>query len=197
MARKRNRSSRRKLPVARGRGIVTSAVSALTKPVGTLVNRAIDLLPTELHLPNYRFCGPGTKLKERLARGDKGINPLDEACKTHDIAYAQYKDTARRRAADLALAERAWQRFNSSNASLGEKAAAWAVTNAMKLKAKFGGGRRKKSKRRGKGLYLRPYPKTGGGGGKRGKGLYLRPYTKNGKGRKKKTSIKKKKSRSR
>jgi hypothetical protein len=162
MARKRNGSSRQRRAFIRGGGIV----STLTKPIGTVVNRAIDLLPTELHLPNYSFCGPGTKLKERLARGDKGINPLDEACKIHDIAYAQYKDTARRRAADLALAERAWDRFRSSDASLGEKAAAWAVTNAMKLKAKFGGGRRKKNKRskkRGRGLYLRPYPKNGRG----------------------------------
>ena len=36
----------------------------------------------------YSFAGPGTKLKERLARGDRGINSLDELARSHDIAYA-------------------------------------------------------------------------------------------------------------
>lgn len=36
---------------------------------------------------SYRYCGPGTTLQERLALGDPPINGLDEASKTHDIAY--------------------------------------------------------------------------------------------------------------
>ena len=28
----------------------------------------------------YNFCGPNTKLEERLARGDEGINRLDQVC---------------------------------------------------------------------------------------------------------------------
>ena len=51
------------------------------------LNTAINKLPFEVHVPGYQFCGPGTNLKKRLARGDKGINPLDSACRTHDIAY--------------------------------------------------------------------------------------------------------------
>ena len=39
----------------------------------------IDLLPFEMHVPHYKFCGPGTKLAERVEREDVGINPLDEA----------------------------------------------------------------------------------------------------------------------
>src|SRR5204863_113794 len=134
--------------------------------VSSVLNKAIDLLPVELHLPGYRYCGPGTKLKERLARGDKGINKLDEACKIHDIAYSRYKDSERRRQADKELAERAWQRFKASDSSLGEKTAAWAVTTAMKAKTKLGGGHKKKrgvKRPKGKGLYLRPYPKQGYG----------------------------------
>lgn len=127
--------------------------------VGTVLNKAIDALPIELHLPGgYRYCGPGTRLKERLARGDPGINELDEACKTHDIAYSLYKDNFHRGLADNQLAESAWNRVKSSNASLGEKAAAWAVTTAMKTKSKLGGGVRK---RKGKGIYLKP--KSGSG----------------------------------
>lgn len=60
----------------------------LSKKKGAgILNTLINKLPIELHLPGYRFCGPGTKLRKRLARGDTGINPLDEACKIHDIAY--------------------------------------------------------------------------------------------------------------
>ena len=29
------------------------------------------------HVPGYQYLGPGTKLKKRLKRGDKGINRLD------------------------------------------------------------------------------------------------------------------------
>jgi hypothetical protein len=53
----------------------------------SLLNSVINRLPFEAHIPRYSYCGPGTKLKERLARRDKGINPLDSACRTHDIAY--------------------------------------------------------------------------------------------------------------
>lgn len=155
MVKTQKKAVRHKLKSVRGGGIVSS-----------VLNKAIDLLPIELHLPGgYQYCGPGTRLKERLARGDPGINGLDRACKTHDIAYSRYKDSENRRQADIELAERAWQRFKASDSSLGEKAAAWAVTSAMKVKSKLGGGRKKKRgpKRKGKGLYLRPYRKEGSG----------------------------------
>lgn len=108
------------------------------------VNELINKLPIELHLPGYQYCGPGTKLQERLARGDSGINGLDKACKEHDIAYSQYKDLKERHKADLVLENRAWSRVKSKDSSIGEKAAAWAVTNAMKAKRKLGMGLKKK-----------------------------------------------------
>ena len=46
-----------------------------------IVNSIINKLPIELHIPTYDFCGLGTWLKERLARGDSGLNLLDSACK--------------------------------------------------------------------------------------------------------------------
>ena len=183
MGKTRGKPVKRKPAVVRGRGIISS-----------VLNKAIDLLPIELHLPSgigtrglktYNYCGPGTKLKERLARGDKGINGLDEACKLHDIAYSQYKDSDKRRKADEELAERAWQRVKASDSSFGEKAAAWAVTTAMKAKSKLGSGRVNKKKKN---------PRTCGGGcSKRGKGLYLKPYIvgSGGKGTKKKKGQKK------
>lgn len=120
------------------------------KKVGRgLLNKIINKLPFELHLPGYQYCGPGTKLTKRLARGDPGVNPLDAACKQHDIAYSENReDISGRNAADRILAERAWERVRSKDAGLGEKAAAWAVTNAMKLKSTFGMGLRRKASRK-------------------------------------------------
>ncbi|XP_058986227.1 uncharacterized protein LOC131806273 [Musca domestica] len=77
---------------------------------GGLVNKLINSLPVELHLPGYQFCGPGTKLEKRIQRGDQGINPLDAACRAHDIAYSQNKDIEQRHIADRELTERAWER---------------------------------------------------------------------------------------
>lgn len=111
---------------------------------GGLINSLISSLPFEAHLPGYRYCGPGTKLDKRLQRGDPGINPLDEACKQHDIAYAQHKDTPSRNLADRVLAEKAWKRVKSSDSTLGERIAARIVTAIMKGKVALGAGKRKK-----------------------------------------------------
>lgn len=62
-----------------------------------ILNKLINKLPVELHLPGYQYCGPGTKLQKRLARGDPGINQLDTACKEHDIAYSQNLDNIQAR----------------------------------------------------------------------------------------------------
>ncbi|XP_039276017.1 uncharacterized protein LOC111051538 [Nilaparvata lugens] len=172
--------------IYRGRGVL----SAIKGAASTIVNKAIDILPVELHIPGYQYCEPGTKLEKQLAQGDPGINKLDQACKEHDIAYSKSGDTASRAVADSILAERAWDRVRSEDTGVLEKAAALAVTNIMKAKAKFGGGMKrslkkvsrvakkgkkqkiqpskKKSMRGDQGLYLRHQkPKVG-------TGLYLR-----------------------
>lgn len=110
------------------------------KTGGGFVNSLINKLPFELHLPTYQYCGPGTKLQKRLARGDAGINPLDAACKVHDIAYEKNKDLTARHKADYELEQRAWERVKSKDAGLREKADAWLVTNIMKAKRHFGMG---------------------------------------------------------
>lgn len=113
-----------------------------------LLNSVINRLPIELHIPGYRFCGPGTKLQKRLERGDVGRNPLDEACKQHDIAYSRSTDLGSRHIADRQLAEEAFKRTGARDASLGEKLAAAAVGSAMKAKVKLGMGCRKKRRSR-------------------------------------------------
>lgn len=111
------------------------------------VNALINKLPFEFHFPGYHYCGPGTKLEKRLAQGDPGINPLDAACKEHDIAYSKYHEDLRaRHRADRELAERAWKRVQSKDSSLSEKATAFAVTNIMKAKTKLGMGVKHKKK---------------------------------------------------
>jgi hypothetical protein len=105
-----------------------------------ILEKTLYKIPYEFHIPGYQFCGPNTKLEERLRRGDVGINGLDMACKDHDIAYSQNKDLKLRHDADRILAKKALERFHSKNASLGEKAAALGVVGAMKAKIKFGMG---------------------------------------------------------
>jgi hypothetical protein len=83
-----------------------------------------------------------------LARGDPGINPLDAACKLHDIAYEE-TDNKKRLEADRILSKEAWNRVKAKDARLGERTAALAVATAMKVKiglSKFGGGLKKVSK---------------------------------------------------
>lgn len=111
------------------------------KTGGGIVNSLINKLPFELHVPGgYQYCGPGTRLEKRLARGDPGKNPLDVACKKHDIAYSENTDLTGRHKADYQLEQSAWKRLKSKDASIGEKAAAWLVTTIMKGKQRFGMG---------------------------------------------------------
>jgi len=38
---------------------------------GGLVDKHINTLPLEAHIPGYNFCGPGIKLQKRLERADQ------------------------------------------------------------------------------------------------------------------------------
>lgn len=65
---------------------------------------------------------------------------MDRACREHDIAYDKTTNTKERNKFDDILANQAWKRVKSSNASLGERATALGVTGVMKLKSKLGMG---------------------------------------------------------
>ena len=118
----------------------TNVNRSTMKQGGGIINRVIDSLPIPLHLPGYNYAGPGTPLERHLEMGIKPINKLDEAAMHHDIAYANHKDTNTRSMADRVLENKAWDRVKSTDASLGERANAWLVTNAMKLKRLTGQG---------------------------------------------------------
>lgn len=113
--------------------------------------------------------GPGTRLQERLSKGQKGINPLDESCKLHDQRYSQHKDLESRHKADSVLLESALQRLRARDSSLGEKTAALVVAGAMKGKKTLGMGVKRRASRKGesggkkkKQRIIKPPPKIGG-----------------------------------
>lgn len=104
-----------------------------------LIDTIIDKIPFELHVPKYQYCGPGTHLEKRLARGDPGINLLDTACKEHDVAYSKHKESKDRSEADKILQKAAIKRVFSKDASFGERAIALGVAAAMKIKRSLSG----------------------------------------------------------
>lgn len=111
---------------------------------GSLLNKLINKLPFELHIPKYQFCGPGTDIHKRLKRGHRGINPLDSACMQHDIVYSKNTDLKTRHIADKALRDKALARITAKDSSLGERTAALGVAGIMHAKQKLGMGMRKK-----------------------------------------------------
>jgi len=127
---------------------------------GSLLNRAINVLPFELHIPGYQFCGPGTHLEKRLVRDDRGINSLDAACREHDIAYSHSNDLTKRHVADNILAAKAWKRVIARDSILGERAAA-AVWATMKTKTKLDMDLKTKMKKK-KTKRIFPVAKCGG-----------------------------------
>ena len=75
----------------------------------------------------YNYCGPNTRLEERLARGDEGINRLDQVCKQHDIDYSNALSLSDKHSADQKMID-AIEQF--PNQSLTERA----IKNTIKLK---------------------------------------------------------------
>lgn len=95
----------------RGSGFLDIVKGALNGAANLVSDQSINkLMPGELHgllkLPNGKlaraqFMGPGTKVVERLKRGEKGLTPIDTESKWHDIAYGLAKNNA-----DIAAADR-------------------------------------------------------------------------------------------
>lgn len=100
----------------------------------SILDGLIDLLPFEMHLNGYEFCGVGTHLDERLQQNNHGINPLDKACLQHDKEYSKNKD---RRKADRVLAEKAFSRMLSFDAEPDERTAALVTACCMVSKITF------------------------------------------------------------
>lgn len=94
----------------------------------------------EMHLPGYSYCGPGTKLRERLLRGDAPINKLDKHCKTHDMTYSIFKEKKDRHVFDKQLQDEAFKIANDPKSTVREKIDAGLVGSVMLGKRKLGLG---------------------------------------------------------
>lgn len=92
-----------------------------------MLNRTINTLSFEFHILGYQFCDLGTRLTKRLARCDTGINPLDAACREHDITYSGSNALTNRHAADKVLADKALCRVTAKDSTLSERAAATTI----------------------------------------------------------------------
>lgn len=69
----------------------------------------INKILVDLPLSHYNYCGSGDGLPsnfdEKMANNVKGINELDEACKSHAIAYKYIGDPIERAKVDLQMAK--------------------------------------------------------------------------------------------
>ena len=128
----------------------------------SLVDSVIDALPCEIHVPNFQFLGPGTRLAERLARGERGINLLDRAALSHDLAYAKNEN---RRLADQELIDVAFSRIAADDAEADERAAALITACCLVSKITL----EKFCARLRKAFFKKKNQKTRHGSGKKGK----------------------------
>ena len=99
------------------------------------LDAVIDLLPFEMHVPHYKFCGPGTMLAERIERRDIGIKPLDEACQQHDLVYTD--SNSDRRQANRVLAQYAFSRMLADETPSNERTVAMMTACCMVSKITF------------------------------------------------------------
>ena len=114
---------------------------------GSLLNKAINNLPFEMHLPRHNFTGPGTKSKKRLnpdltpKKWSKPVNRVDKAAYHHDI-YLKNDDTATRKAVcDKNMLQELEGIYNPSLRKRLDKSI---VSKLIGTKVKFGMGVEKK-----------------------------------------------------
>ena len=116
---------------------------------GSLLNKAINNLPFEMHLPGHNFTGPGTKLKKRLnpdltpKKWSKPVNRVDKAAYHQDVCYLKNDDTDTRNAVcDKNMLKELEGIYNST---LRERLDKSIVSNLIGTKVKFGMGVKKKT----------------------------------------------------
>ena len=116
---------------------------------GSLLNKAINNLPFEMHLPGHNFTGPGTKLKKllnqdlTLKKWSKPVNRVDKAANHHDVCYLKNDDTATRNAVcDKNMLKELEGIYNPT---LRERLDKSIVSKFIGTKVKFGMGVKKKT----------------------------------------------------
>ena len=115
---------------------------------GSLLNKFINNLPVEMHLPGHNFTGPGTKLKKRLnpdltpKKWSKPVNRVDKAAYHHDVCYLKNNDTATRNA--VCDKNTLKELEGIYNPTLRERLDKSIVSKLIGTKVKFGMGVKKK-----------------------------------------------------
>lgn len=127
-------------------------VSSLNK-ITSKIKLPWATFPGEMHLPGHSFTGPGTRLDLRLNPDgsfkdwSKPVDRVDNAAYHHDLAYAEYSDTANRNVADGVMVA---ELNNIENPTLRERAERAVVIPVIASKAAFGlgiGGKKKQRRR--------------------------------------------------
>jgi hypothetical protein len=141
------------LPNKKDRKYATTELKKAKIKGGELsLNSFISNLPFEAHMidfsgwipKKYSFCGPGTKLNERLNKDDsikewsKPINKLDDGCYYHDLAYRN-EDILTRNEADKKLKDVAddIRLEGIQKHSRSELFNAWLVSKIMNTKVQY------------------------------------------------------------
>ncbi|KAG5328141.1 SETMR methyltransferase, partial [Acromyrmex charruanus] len=137
-------------------------VHEVVEAVGVSYGTAFNILHDNLGMKKFR--------------GDRGINPLDAACRDHDITYSRSKDLTKRHVADKILAEEARKRITAKDSTLGERAAVTAVWAVMKAKTKIGMDLKMKKKKPTKRRILSIAELKRYNRAMEGHGVYLAPY---------------------
>lgn len=119
-----------------------------SKTGSSILNKAINNLPFEMHLPGHSFTGPGTKLNKRLnpdltpKSWSKPINRVDEAAYHHDICYLKNRDTKTRN--EVCDKDMLTEMDGIYNPTLREKLDRALVSKIIDTKMRFGMGLEKK-----------------------------------------------------
>ena len=116
---------------------------------GSLLDKAINNLPFEMHLPGHNFTGPGNKFRKRLnpdltpKEWSKPVNCVDKAAYHHDVCYLKNEDTAIRNAVcDKNMLK---ELAGIYNPILRERLDKSIVSKLIGTKVKFGMGVKKKT----------------------------------------------------
>ena len=117
--------------------------------VGSLLNKAINNSPFEMHLPGHNFTGPGTKLKKRLnpdltpKKWSKPVNRTDKTAYHPDVCYLKNDDTATRNA--ICDKNMLTELDGIYNPTLHERLDKSIISKLIGTKVKFGMGVKKKT----------------------------------------------------
>ena len=145
---KNNRNMKRGICVVCGTKKTQFIKSGTRHKGGSILNKVINNLPVEMHLPGHNFTGPGTKLNIRLnpdltpKSWSKPINRIDKAAYNHDVCYLKNMDTKTRN--DVCDKNMLKELDGIYNPSIRERMERGLVSRLIGTKKRFGWGVGKK-----------------------------------------------------